>query len=665
MLRSILLFAVLVLQVLCNHKFADYENHPCRRKCDSHFPMTCEYNFTVEYYHTLAKACFDCPYNATDCDRPHCVAADGTKRGIITVNRMVPGPGIHICEGDTVVVNVYNKLEGADGVSIHWHGLHQRQTPHMDGVSMVTQCPINAHSSFQYKFKPDYPGTYFWHSHSGTQRMDGVFGALVIRQEDAAEPHLGLYDHDLPEHTVIINDWLVELSINRFTNHHYAGGDNKPASMLINGKGTFREFENQGSNGTIYTPHEILTIEHGKRYRMRLISNGVLNCPIQFSVDNHSLTVIATDGFPVKPVTVESLNVFAGERFDVVIAATQTIGSYWIRTRGEADCSVKSAHQEAILRYKGASDSLPEQNTGYEAGRRLGKKLNPWNKEETGDLVPVSRLVSLRDNDDALSRTPDKTIYMSMDFNKIDNYRFHDPLLYPISAVERSKHLYLPQINYLSMILPPAPPLTQYKDIPQELFCNSNSVGRNCSSEYCECVHVEKVGLGDVVEFVLVDEGKTFDANHPMHLHGYSYRVVAMGKIGKSTTMQEVKDMDAAGNITRNLNMSSLKDTITVPDGGYSIVRIHATNPGFWFFHCHIDFHAEIGMGFVLQVGEINQMPKPPHKFPVCGNWKYTTPALEDEEEEQVNKCPTNSTGSVHTTASVALFMLVYLCFVM
>lgn len=97
----------------------------------------------------------------------------------------------------------------------------------------------------------------------------------------------------------------------------------------------------------------------------------------------------------------------------------------------------------------------------------VNQKLNPWNKEETDDLVPVSRLISLRDNDGALSKTPNKTIYMSMDFNKIDNYRFHDPLLYPISAVERSKHLYLPQINNLSMILPPAPPLTQFKDIPQ------------------------------------------------------------------------------------------------------------------------------------------------------------------------------------------------------
>ena len=90
-------------------------------------------------------------------------------------------------------------------------------------------------------------------------------------------------------------------------------------------------------------------------------------------MDNHSLTIIATDGFPVKPMTVESLNVFAGERFDIVIAATQPVGSYWIRTRGEADCIVKRAHQEAILRYQGSNNSLPQQDIGFEAGRRTGK----------------------------------------------------------------------------------------------------------------------------------------------------------------------------------------------------------------------------------------------------------------------------------------------------
>lgn len=44
-----------------------------------------------------------------------------------------------------------------------------------------------------------------------------------------------MYDIDTPEYTVIINDWLTELSINKFAHHYLADGDNKPASMLING----------------------------------------------------------------------------------------------------------------------------------------------------------------------------------------------------------------------------------------------------------------------------------------------------------------------------------------------------------------------------------------------------------------------------------------------
>ena len=78
-------------------------------------------------------------------------------------------------------------------------------------------------------------GTHFWHAHSGLQRSDGLFGALVIRQAPENETHIGLYEEDLPEHTMIVHDWLVELSVNRFANHHHAGGDNKPRSMLING----------------------------------------------------------------------------------------------------------------------------------------------------------------------------------------------------------------------------------------------------------------------------------------------------------------------------------------------------------------------------------------------------------------------------------------------
>lgn len=70
-----------------------------------------------------------------------------------------------MCKNDLIVVDVTNKMAGA-APSIHWHGLHQRKTPYMDGVPFITQCPITA--AFRYAFEASEPGTQFYHSHSGT-----------------------------------------------------------------------------------------------------------------------------------------------------------------------------------------------------------------------------------------------------------------------------------------------------------------------------------------------------------------------------------------------------------------------------------------------------------------------------------------------------------------
>jgi len=95
----------------------------CQRECDGSQPQRCVYNFHIEYYFTMSKACFDCPHNVTDCDRHHCIAADGVERGVVVINRQLPGPSIQVCEGDEIVVDVKNHLPG-ESTSIHWHGLH-------------------------------------------------------------------------------------------------------------------------------------------------------------------------------------------------------------------------------------------------------------------------------------------------------------------------------------------------------------------------------------------------------------------------------------------------------------------------------------------------------------------------------------------------------------
>lgn len=50
---------------------------------------------------------------------------DGFRRSILVVNRMMPGPPIEVCLGDTVIADVENHLMG-ESTSIHWHGLHQK-----------------------------------------------------------------------------------------------------------------------------------------------------------------------------------------------------------------------------------------------------------------------------------------------------------------------------------------------------------------------------------------------------------------------------------------------------------------------------------------------------------------------------------------------------------
>lgn len=60
------------------------------------------------------------------------------------------------------------------------------------------------------------------------------------------------------------------------------------------------------------TPLEIFTMTPGRRYRFRMINSLASVCPVQLTVQNHALTVIATDGEPVHPMPVDTVISFSG-----------------------------------------------------------------------------------------------------------------------------------------------------------------------------------------------------------------------------------------------------------------------------------------------------------------------------------------------------------------
>lgn len=112
--------------------------------------------------------------------------------------------------------------------------------------------------------------------------------------------------------------------------------------------------------------------------------------------------------------------------------------------------------------------------------------------------------------------------------------------------------------------------------------------------------------------------GYTYDANHPFHLHGNAFRVIGMERLNSSVNLETIQELDKQGKLKRRLLRAPQKDTVTVPDGGYTIIRFVADNPGYWLFHCHIEFHAEIGMALVFKVGEHEDMAPVPPNFPTC-----------------------------------------------
>lgn len=53
-----------------------------------------------------------------------------------------------------------------------------------------------------------------------------------------------------------------------------------------------------------------------------------------------------------------------------------------------------------------------------------------------------------------------------------------------------------------------------------------------------------------------------------------------MDRLGQSIDVDTVKALDKTNMLIRNLTRPPIKDTVTVPDGGYTILRVHASNPG-------------------------------------------------------------------------------------
>lgn len=120
-------------------------------------------------------------------------------------------------------------------------------------------------------------------------------------------------------------------------------------------------FTQKTTNSSSFAPIPIFHVESGLRYRFRIINSGLNVCPFLMQIEDHELTIIATEVSYVKPQKINTLYFMAGERYDFIVdTKNKTVRDYFIRIRQLIPC-----HQElqgfAVLRYhqKGSDEPRP------------------------------------------------------------------------------------------------------------------------------------------------------------------------------------------------------------------------------------------------------------------------------------------------------------------
>ncbi|KNE97208.1 hypothetical protein PSTG_09470 [Puccinia striiformis f. sp. tritici PST-78] len=506
-------------------------------------------------------------------------AFDGFTRNVFVINNQFPGPLIEANEGDTIVVNVKNELTVP--LSIHWHGIYQRGTQWMDGVSGVTQCPQRPGTSFTYKFTVnDQFGTFWYHAHYGALLADGISGPLIVHSK--RDPLVRGRDFD-NDQIIFMNDWYHDPSttVTRqlLSNKGYNGSLAAPSpnTALLNGVGFFNceKYADGKPCKTNNNPLEI-RVPPNQRSRLRLIHAGS-HALFKVSIDDHPLEVIEADATPVQSSTsFHRVNLHNAERYSVILdtRADKEGASFYLRASMDTDCfawlapgmdTPEGNTALAVVRVSSKPLSMERDQT-----RIAMPKTKDWKDTLTGpcvdlDQTKLSPRINPKLNTNSLGR-----VYFNTSFGTI------------VDKAHKSPNNTLGRffVDNTTWISRESDPL-----LPKVLSGGSGSV--NTSEVATQTIN--KPGIWDVV---INNLDQAID--HPIHLHGLDSCVVASGKgtLGESNLKSAHYHHDNP----------LCRDTHVVPGGSYLVMRIKADNPGAWIIHCHIDWHLAAGFAGLLLI---------------------------------------------------------------
>ncbi|KAL9604616.1 MAG: hypothetical protein Q9219_000336 [cf. Caloplaca sp. 3 TL-2023] len=459
------------------------------------------------------------------------VAPDGYEKQSLLINGQYPGPLIEANWGDTIQVTVHNNIANPpEGTTMHWHGQRQQNNE--------------------------------------AQYAEGLWGPMVIHGPNSAN-----YDVDLGP--VAINDYFHSPYFE--TLKGVMGTDPgafRPASdnNLINGKMNFDcSNSTTGNKCTNNAGVSKFQFTSGKTHLLRLMNTGTQGIQ-KFSIDNHVMSVIATDNTPIKPYDATVVTLAVGQRSDVLVKATgKPTDIYWMRSNLASGQCTEPALQPlalAAIYYEHANTTgVPSPNSTAQVDT-----TDPCSNDDLASQIPAMQHTPT---------TPAKTINMNVNF-----------------AINATGHLVWTINNQ-----------TFRGDYNSPLLLLAN--GGNTSFPNHPEWNIFNVGSSSSVRVVL--ENKT-PTSHPWHFHGHEVFILAAGSGSWDGTIV-------------NPSNPARRDVQLLPAGGHLVLQWDSDNAGVWPFHCHIAWHLSGGLyvNILENPSGIRKLNIPSTSYQVCRDWSAFT----------------------------------------
>ncbi|ORY65291.1 Cupredoxin [Pseudomassariella vexata] len=283
----------------------------------------------------------------------------------------------------------------------------------------------------------------------------------------------------------------------------------------------------------------------GKTYRVRILNFAALGSAM-LHFDSHTMSVIQIDASYVQKQEVYQLRIAPAERYDVLISGID-------RDQGR--------------------------NYPFLVSLDINKdfQVNPqWPHNVTGYLITDSKL--------AIDSVDVVDVWLPFDdahFVPYDN----QPALGPVTKYwELDFDFGLDANGYPRAFFNGKTYITQ--NVPT--LYTAATVENNTNPAIYGEVLPFFAEYGDIVQIVI---NNVDSAIHPFHLHGHTFQVLDRPQSGAG----KWSGSDGGANLT-----PPKRDVISVNGNSFAVLRFVANNPGIFLFHCHIEWHVEMGLTATL-----------------------------------------------------------------